>query len=78
MNTKLQSTQKKAFIDKNPIESFKGIGQAVIDSTIKDLGKDAVSDLWAQLLGGEKNPPKDEFAGDLSEGEEMANMSINK
>lgn len=78
MSTKSQSTQKKTFIDQNPIESFKGIGQAVLNSTVKDLGKDAVSDLWAQLLGGEKKLSKDEFAGDLSEGEEIDFKAIAK
>jgi len=78
MSTKSQSTQKKTFIDRNPIESFKGIGQAVLDSTVKDLGKDAVADLWAQLLGGEKNSPKDEFSGDLSEGEEIDFKALSK
>lgn len=77
MSSKSQSTQKKTFIDQNPIESFKGIGQAVLDSTA-DLGRDAVADLWTQLLGGEKNSSKDQFAGDLSEGEEIDFKAIKK
>lgn len=77
MKAKAQKAQNKTFIDQNPIESFKGIGQAVLDSTA-DLGRDAVTDLWAQLLGGEKNSQKDEFAGDLSEGEEIDFKAIGK
>lgn len=70
MNTKSQSKQKKTFIDQNPIESFKGIGRGVLDSTFKDLGEDAVSDLWEQLLG-KSIPSRSEYAGDLSEGQEI-------
>ncbi|MBI2031025.1 MAG: hypothetical protein HYT08_00185 [Candidatus Levybacteria bacterium] len=78
MNTKSQNKQKKTFVDQNPIESFKGIGQAVLSSTVKDLGKDAVSDLWKQLLGGGEDKSQNERFGDLSEGEEIELKAFKK
>jgi len=71
MNAKSQNKQKKMLVDQNPIESFKGIGQAVWDSAIKDLGENAVSDLWKQLLGEEKSREQNQKFGDLVEGEEV-------
>lgn len=55
---------QKQYVDLNPVEAFRDLGAGVAQSVAKDLGKDAVSDLWDQLLGQKAH-------GDLYEGEEI-------
>lgn len=62
--------QTKQYVDQNPIEAFKDLGSSVAKSFTEDLGKEVVSDLWAQLLGG-KEESKKAKSGDLKPGEEL-------
>lgn len=77
MKTKAQKTQVKSFIDQNPVEAFKGMGETVLDSAFSDLAKDGISDLWNQLLGGEQKKAKS-LGGELAEGEEIDLKSIKR
>lgn len=69
MNTKTKKKQTN-YSDKNPLEVLKGVGSGVLDSAVNDLGKQGVSDLWEQLLGG-SSEDKHQNAGDLEEGQEL-------
>lgn len=67
--TKVQANQ---FVDPNPVEAFRSIGDGTMQSLATDLVSEGVSDLWKQFLGGgsEKNK-KQKTEGDLTEGQDL-------
>lgn len=78
MKSKPQNKQGKTFINQNPIESLKGIGQALLNSTIEEVGADSLSDLWNQLLGVKDSRDQSQTFGDISEGQEIDLRSFKK
>jgi hypothetical protein len=74
MASKFKLPQVSNF-DQNPIEAVRDIGSGVIDSLKKDLGQEAASAAWRQLLKPteplREGPQPHQMSGDLEEGQEI-------
>lgn len=67
--TKVQANQ---FVDPNPVEAFRSIGNGTMQSLATDLVSEGVSDIWKQFLGGgTEKDKKQKTAGDLQEGQDL-------
>lgn len=66
--SKKAKQQIERFIDQNPAEVLKDMGEGVAKSLVEDFAKGATSDLWKQLLGIEAQKSR---KGELYEGEEI-------
>jgi len=64
----------RQYVDKNPIESFKDLGDDFVRSVV-DEGRNSVNDLWNQLLGGEGRKAS-AGQGELQEGQELDLKSL--
>lgn len=68
-----KSQKKPALYDRNSIEAIRDVGTGVVKSVTNDLGRDAVSDLWDQILGsGQKD------RGEMNEGQEINLAQLSK
>ncbi len=76
------TTQKKPakqFIEENPIEALRGLTSGVGSGLVNELGKEAVSDFWSQLLGIKNyESPKSSQKGELKQGQEIDLSQKNK
>lgn len=75
--------RKKHYINENAIESFKGMGKALVTSLGTDLGKGVAQDAgkqWEQFFGINKSGQTRhrEASGDLIEGEELNLTLLNR
>lgn len=71
--------RKKHYINDNAVESFKGMGKAIVNSLVTDVGKGIATDAgkqWEQFLGINKKGNR-EVSGDLLEGEEL-NLALEE
>lgn len=59
------SKQNKLQPSGNPVEAFRDISHGVVDSISQDLGKEAVNNLWDQLLGSENSKNSKETVNSL-------------
>lgn len=57
--------------DQNPVEAVRDLGGAVAKSFKEDLAKQAVEDLWKQLLGVEEPKKQQKLSGELTPGQEL-------
>lgn len=71
MKTKTKKTAQ--YIDKNPIEAIRNIGDSAAQAFKKDVAEGAISDFWAQLLGVEEKTK-----GELQEGQELDLRSLKQ
>lgn len=70
-------TQANRFVDPNPVEAIRSIGNGTIQSLTTDLVGGGISDVWKQFLGGGTEKNKKQSAGDLQEGQDL-NLSQAK
>lgn len=66
--TKVQANQ---FVDPNPVEAIRPIGDGAVQSLATDLVGGGMSDLWKQFLGGSEKNKKQKTEGDLTEGQDL-------
>lgn len=68
---KPKTSAKRKSVEVNPAETFAELGTSLAKSLTTDLAKEAVVDMWTQLLGAEVKKPSESTHGDLAEGQEL-------